>query len=125
MSQAEDRRRDRRVILGPGHAISFRLKGLEFREVRITNLGTGGCFALVGAREAHRFTRGAVLEGLVFLHPDLPRGALQATVSFVLEEGPGRGAFDLAGIGLQFLAMDPPTQAALDGWVEAALAPRV
>ena len=125
MSLAEDRRKDRRVILGPGHAISFRLKGMEYREVRITNLGTGGCFALVGAREAARFTRGAVVEGLVFLHPDLPRGVLQATVSFVLEEGPGRGAFDLAGIGLQFMAMDEATLRALEGWTDAALAPRV
>lgn len=124
MSLAEDRRRDRRVILGPGHAISFQLKGLAFREVRITNLGTGGCFALVGVREASRFTRGSVLEGLTFLHPDLPRGILQATVSFVLEEGPGRGEFDLAGIGLQFLAMDGPTRRALEAWVDAALAVR-
>ncbi|WP_306590355.1 PilZ domain-containing protein [Geothrix sp. 21YS21S-4] len=119
ISQA-DRRDARRIIVGAEFAISFTLRGHDYRDVRITNLSPGGCFALVGARDARLFERGAVLEGLVLQHPELPKAPILATVSYVLGGRPGADPLELVGIGIQFQGMDPASQEALDTWVDAA-----
>jgi hypothetical protein len=119
ISQA-DRRDARRIIVGPEFAISFTLRGHAYRDVRITNLSPGGCFALVGARDARLFERGAVLEGLVLQHPELPKAPILATVSYVLGGRPGADPLELVGVGIQFQAMEPASQEALDTWIDAA-----
>ena len=123
MTNPEDRRLARRAILGADHAISFRLKGLDYHEVRITNLSPGGCFALVPAGDAGRFSRGATLDGLVLEHLDLPKGPISAVVSYVLGGHTGEEPLDLVGIGIQFLAMAQPEQAGLEAWVDRPMAP--
>ena len=120
MSSQADRRDTRRLIVGPEFAIAFTLRGHGYREVRITNLSPGGCFALVGARDARLFERGAMLEGLVLMHPELPKAPILATVSYVLGGRPGADPLELVGIGIQFLGMDPAAQEALDIWLDAA-----
>jgi len=123
MTNPQDRRLARRAILGADHVISFRLKGRDYHEVRITNLSPGGCFALVPAGDAGRFSRGATLEGLVLGHLDLPKGPISAVVSYVLGGHTGEEPLDLVGIGIQFLAMAQPEQAGLEAWVDRPMAP--
>ena len=123
MTNPQDRRLARRAILGAEHAISFRLKGRDYREVRITNLSPGGCFALVPAGDAGRFTRGSTLEDLILEHPDLPKGPISAVVSYVLGGHTGEEPLDLVGIGIQFLGMAPAEQTGLQAWVNQPMAP--
>jgi len=115
-------RRNTRVITGPEFAISFTLKGHDFRGIRIMNLSVGGCFALVGARTARFFLPGATLDDLLVLHPELPLGPITASVAYVLGYGPGGQATDQVGMGLQFLSMDAPSRQALETWMEKATA---
>ncbi len=122
MSSYADRRDTRRIIVGPEFGISFTLKGHGYRDVRITNLSLGGCFALVGARDARLFERGAVLEELILQHPELPKAPIVAAVSYVLGGRPGADPMEMVGIGIQFLGMDDVAQASLDTWVDAAAA---
>jgi hypothetical protein len=120
MSSYADRRDTRRIIVGSEFAISFTLKGHNYSDVRITNISTGGCFALVGLRDARLFERGAVIEGLVLLHPELPKASILATVSYVLGGRPGGDPLEMIGIGIQFLGVPEAAQQALDTWVDAA-----
>ena len=122
MSTYADRRDTRRIIVGPEFGIAFVLKGHDYRDVRITNISTGGCFALVGARDARLFERGAVLETLVLLHPELPKAPIIAAVSYVLGGRPGADPMEMVGIGIQFLGIEDAAQQALDTWVDAATA---
>ena len=124
MSFPADRRESRRAIVGSEFRISFSLKGQAFSDVRITNLSAGGCFALVGAREAPRFQRGTALEGLMLLHPELPMPPLRAVVSYVLAHRPGLTPLETIGLGIQFLDMDRASREALETWVDAACASR-
>jgi hypothetical protein len=122
MSSYADRRDTRRIIVGPEFGISFTLKGHAFREVRITNLSTGGCFAMVGTRDARLFERGAVLENLVLQHPELPKAPIIAAVSYVLGGYSASDPLEMVGIGIQFLGMDDDAMASLDTWVDASVA---
>lgn len=122
MSSQADRRDTRRVIVGPEFGIAFTLKGHPYREVRITNLSAGGCFALVSARDARLFERGAVLEDLVLEHPELPKAPILATVSYVLGGRTGAQPLDLVGVGIQFLGMQEAARLGLDAWIDAASA---
>ncbi len=122
MSFPADRREFRRAHVGSEFRISFSVKGQPFQDVRITNLGAGGCFALVGAREAPRFERGTPLERLMLLHPELPMAPIRAVVSYVLAHRPGLTPLERVGLGIQFLDMDPAAQEALATWVDAACA---
>ncbi len=122
MSTYADRRDTRRIIVGPEFGISFTLKGHAYKDVRITNISAGGCFALVGARDARLFERGAVLEGMVLLHPELPKSPIIAAVSYVLGGRPGADPLEMVGIGIQFLGVEDVAQEALRAWVDAATA---
>ena len=120
MSTFADRRDTLRIIVGPEFGISFQLKGHHYEDVRITNLSVGGCFALVGARDARLFDRGAVLGNLQLTHPDLPKAPILAAVSAVRGGPATADPWEMVGIGIQFLGMDDAAQAALDAWVSAA-----
>jgi hypothetical protein len=122
MGTLADRRDTRRVIVGPDHAISFTLKGYSYHDVRITNLSMGGCFALISARDARLFMRGAALENLILLNPELPKEPMIATVSYVLGGRPGQEALDPVGVGIQFLCMEERARESLATWIEASAA---
>ena len=122
MNSLADRRDTRRVVVGPEYIISFNVKGHAFREVRITNLSVGGCFAMVGVREARLLMRGAALEDLILAHPELPKDPIIATVSYVLGGRPGQDPQDLAGVGIQFLCMEAMARESLEVWVGATMA---
>ena len=122
MSTYADRRDTRRIIVGPEFGISFTLKGHGYQDVRITNLSTGGCFALVGARDARLFERGAVLENLVLIHPELPKAPIIAAVSYVLGGRSATDPMEMVGIGIQFLGVDDVAQQSLIAWVDASVA---
>jgi hypothetical protein len=119
MSTQADRRDLRRIIVGREHGISFTLKGHFYGDVRITNLSTGGCFALVNGRDARLLSRGAVLEGLLLLHPELPKAPIMAAVSYVLG-GNSADPMEMVGVGVQFLGMDEAAQRSLEVWVTAS-----
>ncbi len=120
MSSPADRRILRRIIVGPGYTIRFVLRGHPYAEVRISNLSTGGCFALVPHRDARLFERGAILEQLVLLHPELPKEPLIATVAYVLGNRPGAPPMEFVGVGIQFLNLEPDALARLETWLDAA-----
>ena len=122
MSTYADRRDTRRIIVGPEFSISFMLKGHAYQDVRITNISPGGCFALVGARDARLFERGAVLENLVLMHPELPKAPIIAAVSYVLGGRPAADPMEMVGIGIQFLGVEDAAQEAINTWVDAATA---
>ncbi len=115
-----DRRDARRIIVGPDFGVSFTLMGHAFGEVRIANLSTEGCFAVIGKREAGLFKRGAVLENLLLLHPDLPKTPITAEVCHVLGRS-GTGSLEMVGIGIHFLNLDDPSRKLLDAWVDASM----
>ena len=122
MSTYADRRDTRRIIVGPEFGITFTLKGHHYQDVRITNLSTGGCFALVGVRDARLFERGAVLENLVLIHPELPKAPIIAAVSYVLGGRSATDPMEMVGIGIQFLGVDDVAQQSLNAWVDASVA---
>jgi len=122
MSSPADRRDLRRVIVGPDHGISFTLRGHPYREIRISNLSAGGCFALVAHRDARLFERGAILEHMVLLHPELPKDPMIATVAYVLGSRPGAPVMEFVGVGIQFLNIEPGAREALEAWIDASMA---
>lgn len=122
MQSPADRRDLRRTIVGPDHGISFTLRGHPYQEVRISNLSAGGCFALIPHRDARLFERGAILEHLVLLHPELPKEPMIATVAYVLGTRPGLPAMEFVGVGISFLSVEPAAREALEAWIDAALA---
>ncbi len=125
MSTLADRRDTQRIIVGPEFGISFDLKGHAYQDVRITNLSPGGCFAMIGARDARLFERGVVLDNLKLMHPDLPKAPIIAAVSFVLGGPSSADPMEMVGIGVQFQGMDEAARKALEAWVLAAGLPRV
>ena len=122
MHSPADRRLLRRIIVGPDHGIRFVLRGHPYEDIRISNLSSGGCFALVPHRDARLFERGAILEQLVLRHPELPKEPLIATVAYVLGNRPGTPPMEFVGVGIQFLNMEPRAQTVLDTWLDAAYA---
>jgi len=120
MSTLADRRDTQRIIVGPEFGISFKLKGHDYHDVRITNLSPGGCFALIGARDARLFERGVLLEYLILKHPELPKSPIIAAVSYVLGGASMADPMEMVGIGIQFQGMDDEARKALDAWVSAA-----
>ena len=80
---------------------------------------------MLGVQAARLFERGAVLENLLLLHPDLPKAPIIAAVSYVLGSRPAVESLAMIGVGIQFLSVDDPSRQLLDAWVEAAMtAPR-
>ncbi|HEX7597078.1 MAG TPA: hypothetical protein VF518_02625, partial [Polyangia bacterium] len=114
------RRDTQRILVGPEFGISFKLKGHDYQDVRITNLSPGGCFAMVGARDARLFERGVVLDNLTLMHPDLPKAPIIAAVSYVMGVPSTADPMEMVGIGVQFQGMDDDAQKALNAWVSAA-----
>ncbi len=121
MNAKIDQRDARRIILGPDFGISFTLKGHVFGKVGITNISTGGCSALIEQQEAWLFERGAVLEDLQLLHPDLPKTPILGEVCHVLGCRPGDEGTWQVGVGIHFLNVDCPFQKGLDAWVSGAM----
>ena len=122
MDTSRERRDSQRLFLGPDHTIHFLVKGHPFREVRITNVSLGGCFATVSQRDHGLFTQGAVLEQFGFDHPDLPKGPITAQVRYTLGSQAEHPHLDLLGVGISFVAMAPDTRERLSLFLAAALA---
>jgi hypothetical protein len=121
MDPSTERRDSRRLFLGPEHSIHFLLKGHAFREIRITNVSLGGCFAMVSQRDQGLFTQGAVLEQLGFEHPDLPRGPITAQVLYAIGGQQKQPCLDFMGIGISFVSMAPEIRDRLSVFLETML----
>jgi len=118
MENHPERRDSRRIIVGPEHTIHFVVKGHPFRNVRITNLSLGGCFAVVGQGDARLFVQGTVLEQMEFEHPHLLGGSITAEIRYVLGGSGSDTSFDFLGLGIQFLTVQPEIQKKLDDFVD-------
>ena len=118
MDSSTERRAGQRLFLGPEHSIHFLLKGHAFREIRITNVGLGGCFAMVPLGDKALFGPGALLEQLAFDHPDLPPGPITARVCYAVGTQSG---LEFMGVGIEFIAMAPETRERLAVFIEASL----
>lgn len=114
MDDRIERRSCRRMVVGPEHTVRFSARGHAFRNVRITNLGSQGCFAMVSQRNAPLFMQGTLLERFAFEHPDQAGGSIVAKVTYVLGDPEGSPAVEFMGVGIQFVGMDPVSREALD-----------
>lgn len=121
MNPSIERRDARRLFLSPDYTIGFLLKGHGFREVRITNVSLGGCFAMVPQRDRGLFTQGAILEQLKFEHPDLPQGPITAQVLYAIGAQTEQPGMEFIGIGIIFVTMSPETHERLSVFLEAML----
>ena len=113
MPTPDERRDARRIVVGPDHTVRFLVRGHPFKEVRITNLSLGGCFAMVGARDAGLFPAGTLLEQFTFEHPELPSESLTAEVRYCLGGDPGGAPMAVLGLGIMFRTLPPHLEAGL------------
>ncbi len=121
MAEFIERRDNRRIALGPGHTIRFRVGGRVFKGIRITNISGSGLFATVDRSEAGLFEKGVLLEDLVLDHPMLPKGHIRAHVIYTLGTPSGKPPMAFVGMGMHFLEMPANTQEDLNTFVAAAM----
>ncbi len=121
MAEFIERRDNRRIALGPGHTIRFRVGGRVFKAIRITNISGSGLYATVDRGETELFEKGVLLEDLVLDHPLLPKGHIRAQVVYTLGLAPETPAMAFVGMGLHFIEMPAKTQEDLNGFVAAAM----
>jgi hypothetical protein len=119
MEQCPERRSSRRVIVGPDHTIRFIVKGHAFQNVRITNISSSGCFAMVSQRDGALFAQGALLEHFSFEHPDLALGPLLARVMYTLGGAREVSTLEFMGVGVQFVSLDEASAVLLEGFLAA------
>lgn len=101
--------------MGNDVTISFRVKQTNYREVRITNLSAGGCFATLAQADSSAFTHGTRLEDFQFCHPDLAGPPFDAQVAYILGGGE---AFEHLGLGIHFPPLVPSLALALAGFID-------
>lgn len=123
MPTPNERRDARRIVVGPDHTVRFLVRGHAFQEVRITNLSLGGCFAMVGARDAGLFPAGTLLEQFAFEHPDLPQGPLTAEVRYCLGSEAGSAPMAVLGLGVMFRSLPPAIEAGIRAHLDHLLGP--
>ena len=121
MANFNERRDNRRIALGPGHTIRFRVGGRAFKDIRITNISGSGLLATVDRGEAGLFEKGLLLEDLVLDHPMLPKGHIRAQVVYTLGLAPETPAMAFVGMGMHFIEMPAKTQQDLNNFVAAAM----
>jgi hypothetical protein len=121
MAGFTERRDNRRIALGPGHTVRFRVSGRLFKGIRITNISGSGLFATVDQSEAEFFEKGVLLEDLVLDHPLLPKGHIRAQVIYTLGLAPEKPAMAFVGMGMHFIEMPTETQQELNNFVAAAM----
>jgi hypothetical protein len=117
MEQGPERRSSRRVIVGPDHTIRFSVKGHAFQEVRITNISSTGCFAVVSQKDAALFSQGVLLEHFAFEHPDLAMGPITAKVMYTLGGARDIPALEFMGVGILFVSLDEASAGQLGGFL--------
>jgi c-di-GMP-binding flagellar brake protein YcgR len=119
MDSASDRRSKLRIVVGPEVTIQFQVKQFAYKNIRITNLSSGGCFATLPRADTTLFRQGTLLEHFRFENPDLESEPFMAKVSYVLGGGGGgRGALELIGLGIHFAAMTPSIEEMLKQYVD-------
>lgn len=106
MEQPSERRSCRRVLMGAEQTIRFQVKGHAFQNVRITNISSTGCFAMVSQRDGPLFVQGTFLEGFGFEHPDLAMGSVVAKVMYTLGSPSEVADLEFMGVGIHFASMD-------------------
>ena len=123
MEEAPERRLCRRVIVGPEHTIRFSATGHSFRNVRITNISSTGCFAMVSQRDAALFAPGTLLEDFAFEHPDLATGPITAKVMYLLGGPNDVPALEFMGVGVHFVGLDEACVRVLERYLALDLRP--
>jgi c-di-GMP-binding flagellar brake protein YcgR len=115
MESVTERRSKARILVGNDVTISFCVKQTDYREVRITNLSAGGCFATLAQADSSTFRQGTRLENFHFCHPELAGPAFDAEVAYVLGGGE---TFEHLGLGIHFPPLTPSLALALAGFID-------
>ena len=123
MEHPPERRSCRRILVGPDHTIRFNAKGHSFQNVRITNISSTGCFAMVSQRDAALFTQGTLLENFAFEHPDLAKGPITAKVTYLLGGASDAHTLEFMGVGIHFVSMHDDSTRALEDFLALTLKP--
>jgi c-di-GMP-binding flagellar brake protein YcgR len=79
-----------RLSVGSDHTCSFRLAGVAFQDVAMTDLSDTGCGFRVHIQHSGPFSPGAFVQSFRIHHPDLPAVPMQGCLSQVIGKIPGR-----------------------------------
>lgn len=123
MSQPSDRRDSRRLFVGPEHTVAFEVKGHAFRDIRITNISMGGCFAVVGGHSASLFSAGTILEHFALEHPEFPKSTFAAQVRYVVGSPGAESSPDFLGLGVAFMTVPDDVKVAISAYLDQLLGP--
>ncbi len=117
------RRHAHRLNVGTGFSLRFFIMGEAFEDIRVTNLGAGGCRVELNPELAELLQKGTRLHNLAFCHPELPDTPVLAEVVYLLGKQSllkgtsGQGRKVMAG--LKFIHPAPEFEEALADYVEA------
>jgi hypothetical protein len=79
-----------RVSAGPDYSCSFRINGVAFQELPLTDFGANGCGFRVEVQRSGPFLAGAFIHSFHLYHPDLPQVPMQGCIARVTGKTPGR-----------------------------------
>ena len=79
-----------RVSLGSDHTCSFRMAGVVFQDVPMTNLSDSGCGFRVHIKNSGPFCPGSFVQAFRIHHPEFPAVPMQGCLSQVVGKIPGR-----------------------------------
>ena len=110
-----------RLSLGPGFKARFLSKGEPIADADMLDISIGGCCLRMPPEACKDLLAGALLEDFHFLHRDLPNGALQARVKWIL----GKNALDRPGaaderyclVGISFSDPAPEVIEGLEAYI--------
>lgn len=114
-----------RLNVGPEFTVRFFLMDEPFTEVRVVNLGAGGCCLQLDPELAELLVKGSHLHNLTFCHPDLPDTPVLAEIVYLLGKVPHGRAPGTVGLrvlaGLKFLNPPAAFEDALAAYAESRL----
>ena len=116
MIDATNTRKYRRISVGPGHSVQFRLGSLDLKNIPITNMSAGGCFALLPGTLAHQLHPGTLLMDFQLENEQLPDTTICSRVVRIVKGLTDIQGKDL-GLGISFLSTSPHFYEQIDRYV--------
>ena len=111
-------RRYRRIRVGSGYSVGFRINGTVLRNIPISVLGAGGCLALLPRTVAANVHRGYLLMDFTLEHEDLQGEPFCSRVAYVTEDDP-QVPRESVGLGIAFLSTSLHFYEWMDSYVAA------
>ncbi len=120
MDQPAERRRYPRLSVDASFTARFRAADFSFTAVPMSDLSAGGVCLRVDAALAEPLSKGVAVTQLCLEHPGLPKTPLRGQVSWLMGKVPGKTeGFVL--VGVEFVDLNPKTEAALASFVAERL----